>query len=234
MTVIETIDLARELLNEKLDSTRTFPDDTNSFYEDSTLLGFFNREQQIIQNVLIQSFENYFITSTSISVVNGTDEYAMASGVVKILRVEWAADSADQDPTEMYPISFNEKEIYQGFNIGVTAVGDARTYAIKGNSLVIRPAPKTSKANAIKYYYVQRLPDLTSGTSTSAIPAQYHEAISWGIYKRALIQQEASTESVAVALNEYNRLVKEMMSWAENRQIQKPRFVKRRRLGGRR
>lgn len=227
MTVIETIDFARDLMNEPLDSGRTFPDNTSSFYKDETLLGYFNREQQIIQNILIQAYENYFVTSTTLDLVNGTDEYAMNSGVVKILRVEWIGNG-DTNPIEVSPMSFNEKENNQGLNIGITAVGGVRTYAIKGNSLVLRPTPLVSKASGIRYYFVERLPDLASGTSTSAIPPQYHEAIGWGVYKRALIQEEASQESMALALNEYNRLISEMRQWAENRQIQRPRFVKRR------
>jgi hypothetical protein len=231
MTVIETIDLARDLLNEPLASGRSFPDDSSSFYEDSTLLGYFNREQQILQNILVQSHEHFFVTSTSIDIVADTDEYSLASGVMKLVRVEWIGGT-NQDPIEIMPMSFNEKELHQGLKIGVTAVGDVRTYAIKGDSLLLRPKPKSTQASGVKYYYVQRLPDLASGTSTSPIPPEFHEAISWGIYKRSLIQQEASAESVTVALAEYNRLISEVRQWAENRQIQRPRFVKRRKFRG--
>lgn len=232
MTVIETVDFCRDLLNEPLDSTRTFPDDSSSFYKDTTLLGYFNREQQVVQQVLIQSFENYFITSTSIDTVNNQEEYTMATSVMKILRMEWIGNGTGSDPIEIFPMSVNEKEYYQGLRIGVTSVGSVRTYAIKGRSFIFRPKPQTTQNSAIKYYFVQRLSDLSSGTSTSLVPPQYHEAIGWGIYKRALVQEEASVESITVALSEYNRLISEMRLSAENRQIQKPRFVKRRKFRG--
>ena len=41
-TVIELIDRARDLLNEPLDSTRTFPDDSSSFFKDTTLRRYLN------------------------------------------------------------------------------------------------------------------------------------------------------------------------------------------------
>lgn len=229
MTVTETIDFARDLLNEPLDSSRTFPDDSSSFFRDSTLLGFFNREQQILQNQLIQTFENYFVTETTINIVNGTDEYSLNSSVIKIVRMEWIADSAE-DPIEILPTSLNDKDHDHGFVTGITAAGDVKTYSLKGDSLIFRPIPRSTKNSAVKYFFVKKLADLSDGSSVSEIPETWHEIIGWGIYKRALIQQEGSAESLAVAVGEYNRLVQDMKQWAENRQIQRPRFVKRRKF----
>lgn len=231
MTVIETIDFARDLLNEPLDSARTFPDDVSSgFFKDTTLLNYFNREQQIIQQELIQSFEHYFVTSTTIDIVNGTDEYTLTSGVIKIVRVEYIGHDID-NPVEIIPQSFNEKEFNHDYYSTVSGAGDVRAYSIKGDALVFRPRPKVSKASAVRYYYVQKLPDLSSGSSTSLIPEQFHEVLAWGIYKRALLMQEGNVEAVAAANSEYNRLIVSMRSWAENRQIQRPRQVKRRKYG---
>lgn len=227
MTTIEIIDYARDLLNEPLDSARSFPDNSSSFFKDSTLLGYLNREQSVVQNHLIQSFENYFVTEANITLTNGTEEYLLNSSVIKILRMEWIASDAN-NPSEIVPISFNEKEMYTGLNIDTTAASDITAYTIKGNNFILRPRPQRSITNAIKYYFIKKLADITTGSAVSEIPEQWHELMAWGIYKRALIQQEGATESIAVANGEYNKYLDDLKQWAEDRQIQRPRFVKRR------
>lgn len=227
MTVIQIVDYARNLLNEPLSSGRTFPEDSSSFFADTVLLNYLNREQSVVQNHLIQSFENYFVTEANISLVNGTDEYALNSSVIKILRVEWIANDIN-NPTEIIPISFNDKEMYTGLNIDTTAASDVSAYTIKGNNMVLRPRPQRTTASAVRYYYVKKLADLTTASDVSEIPEQWHELMAWGVYKRALIQQEGAAESIAVANGEYNRYLEDLKQWAENRQIQRPRFVKRR------
>jgi len=231
MTVIEVIDLTRDLLNEPLDSSRTFPDDSSNFFRDTTLLNYFNREQAVLQNVIMQSFEQYFVTETTINIVDGTDEYALNSSVIKVVRMEWIVDNIE-DPIEISPMSLNDKDFRHGHFNGITAVGDITTYALKGDSVLFRPIPRRTADSAVKYFFVKKLLDLASGTSTSLIPETWHEAMSWGIYKRALIMQEGSAESLAVAITEYEKLINQIKIWAENRQIQRPRFVKRRKFRG--
>ena len=228
MTVLETIDLARNMLNEPLDASRTFPDNSSNFYTDTVLLNYLNREQQLLQNFIIQSHENYFVTSVNVNIVSNTDEYALNSSVIKILRMEWIADDPLRS-TEIHPISFNEKENYIGLSHGITGTGEIRAYAIKGDTLTFRPVPSTTTASAVRYYFVKKLADLVSQSQVSEVPENYHEILSWGIYKRALLQQEGSAESYAVASKEYESMVEEMMKQLDDRQIQRPRYVKRNR-----
>ena len=104
----------------------------------------------------------------------------------------------------------------------------AAGFAIKGNSLVLSPKPNTNATDALKLYYVKTLANITSASSIYGIPTEYHEIIVWGVVRRAMFQQQSTSESYAIANDEYRRLLAEMRKGLENRQIQRPRSVRRR------
>lgn len=226
-TVLQVIDSARAYLKDPLDASRSFPDDSSTFFKDSDLLDWYNYTQREVQNKLLQSFENWFVTSTSITIVSGQAEYSMPSDVLKVVRVEDQENSSS--PVEVSPITLNEKDNYSNLlSANDTDLGSVWNYAIKGNSFIFRPIPQTSTANKIKVFYSKRLPDYSSASSISELPLEYHELLVWGTVKRGLILQESTPEAMAVANGEWNRLMLAMSTTSEDRQIQRPRFVKRR------
>lgn len=226
MTVLEIIDNARDLLAEPLDATRVFPDDSSSFWRDSQLLRYFNNEQQIVSNHLVQTYEHYFVTSTSINIVNGTKEYTLPSDFKKATRLENFENSSN--PTEIVPISINDI-VNNGSIFDSERNGSVEAYSINGNSFIFSPRPNQSKASGVRVYYEKRLADFSSASSISEIPKEFHELLVWGTVKRALFQQESGGESYIAAAQEYNRLLKELKKQAEDRQVQRPRKVKRKR-----
>jgi len=223
MTAIQIIDAARDLLAEPLASTRVFPDDTSSYFADTTFLKYLNLEQQALANIIDQSYENYFVTSTMISLIANTAEYTLPTDFKKLIRLENVENS--DSPIELTPITFNEKDTVVAHTI---SYGSPSCYAMQDNSIVLAPKPTYSKANAIKIYYVKRLDDLSAASSISAIPSEYHEVIVWGIVKRAMFQQQAVGEAMVDVVTEYRLLVNEMKKSIENRQVHRPRSVRRR------
>lgn len=227
MTLIETIDAARKILKHKLNPARTFPDDSSSFLEDSEMIDWYNWAQMETQNKLVQTFENWFVTSTAISIVAGTEEYSMPSGCLKILRVE---DIKNPDnPIEIPPMSFNDKDRnYWNTIIGrSSSVSELGNYAIKGNRIVFRPKPTFSNTQGVKVYYERRVDTIISATDSSIIPQEYHELIMWGVVENGLIKMEATAEAMSMVLARRNRLVQDLIITGENRQIQRSRTVRR-------
>lgn len=223
VTTIQTIDFARALLNETLSSARSFPDDSSSFFQDTILLNYLNRSQEELANEMIQSFENYFVTSTTIDLTNGTEEYSLHTSVIKIVRMEW-----NDTGREISPISLNDKDDLYSIYTGVTSANEVKAYAIKGDSVIFKPTPGSTKASAIKYFYVQKPTILTASSDVSIIPSQYHELMGWSVYKKALFQQEGNADAINLADREYQRLLRNFRQWIEQRQIQSSRRVKRR------
>ena len=233
MTLIQVIDAARQIVKDELDSARTFPNNSSSFFTDSEMTTWFNLTQKEVQNKLIQTFENFFVTSTSIDIVANQEEYSMPIDHVKIIRVEDIQNTSA--PIEVYPISFNDKERYTPiFNTNITALGYVHGYSIKGNSFIFRPRPDRSINSGVRVYYSKQIPDYVSATSCSIIPDNFHEALMWGVIRRAYAKQESTPEALSMAEGNFNRLMKEMVNTAENRQVQRSRRVKRRKGYGKR
>ena len=179
MTLLETIDSARKILKDKLDPTRTFPDNSSSFLEDGEMTDWYNWAQIEVQGMLDQTFEHWFVTSTSITTVAGQEEYAMPGDVLKVVRMEDIRNTSA--PIEIYPIGLNDKDSHdRGLAFNVTGATDFNYYAIKGNYFIIRPRPVQAVASAIKVYYSKMAPASTSASTCSIIPNQYHELLMLG------------------------------------------------------
>jgi len=230
MTVLEIIDNARALLQEPLDTARTFPDNTSSFWKDADLLNYFNMEQQAVAAVLGEANELFLVTSVTIDLVKDQKEYDLATDFRKMARLEDYTDSSS--PIELRPMSFNDNTYTTRTIFSVTAAGTPVAYALKGTQVVVSPRPSKDTTAGLKAYYIKRLPDYSSASSISEIPAEYHEILVWGVVKKALFQQEGTGEALVAASTEYNRQTRNMLKHAEDRQAQRPRQVKRRKRRG--
>lgn len=220
MQLIEVIDAARGLLNETLDSTRTFPDNTSSFWTDSLLITYHNLVQQELQNDIISVHEDYFVTQTNISVVANTAEYNLPSGTIKVRRVENIENSSA--PVEIPPTSLNQR----GMNTTLSA-GGGGGYYLRGTQIIFEDTPTVTNASAIRIHIVRGIPDVSAATNSSELPVEHHGGLVWGIYKYCLIQQQSSPESLALAEREYEKRRREIKAQVENRQVQRPRSVRR-------
>ena len=220
-TVVQIIDTARALINEPLESSRTFPDDTSSFFADSTLLKFFNSTQLEMANNIIDADENYFLTSTYLGISAGQAGYNLPSGTVKIKRVEDTRAGTTNLPTEIRPVTINNKgEFIYEYATSVIAGGG---YYIAGNQIVLTNTPSYTSDSAIRLFYVQKPLDVTAGSTVSAIPEQWHHVISYGVVKQALFSQQSDNKD---AVLEYEKLMNALRKSIEDRQIQRSRRVK--------
>lgn len=224
MTLIQVIDQARALLNEPLNTARTFPDNTSSFWTDAIMTGYHNLIQSEIQQELIQADENYFVTQTSINFVAGTGQYALPSDLVKIRRVEDIRHDP-ANPIEIEPIKMSERDTDRRFVVNSASHFQGGYYLV-GTQIHFGITPVTSHASAVRLFYIQRLADVTASTNSSEIPVEYHPILVWGVVKNCLFQQQADTN---MADKEYNNLMTKMKKQAEDRQIQRPRRVVTRR-----
>jgi hypothetical protein len=216
MTLIEVIDAARSLLNEPLASSRTFPDNTSSFWTDAILTTYHNLIQQEVQQELIQTFEDLFVTQTTLNVVAGTAEYSLPTNHIKLRRVE---DVRASEPSEILPVRLNHRE-RDDVRVTITAGGNG--YYLRGSQIVLTDTPTYTNASAIRLHYIHRLADVTTGTASSELPAETHRALVWGIVKLALFQQQTDN---TLANAEYQNHLNKLRQQAENRQIQRPRSV---------
>jgi hypothetical protein len=227
MTLIEVIDGARSLANEELDSSRTFPDNTSTFWKDSTLITYFNMVQNEISNEIIQTFEDYFVTQTTLSITSGCADYTLPARFMKVRRVE---DFRTDDPVEIFPSTINERNTDWSYHTRTSGSYWIGGYYIRGNQIVLHDTPTFTNSSAVRMFYVRALADVTAGSDSSDIPAEHHRILVWGVYKHMLVQQQADT---SIASGEYDKLLTRLKGYCESRQIQRPRSVKSRATRGR-
>jgi len=220
MTLIQIIDSARFLLNEDLDSGRTFPDNTSSFFKDDTLQRYVNIIQEEVQNEMVMSYEDYFLTSIFLPIEGGCAAYTLASGTMKVRRVEDVRGS-DQNSTELRPVTINHKET-NSFELNSSIlVGGG--YYLRGNEIVLTSTPSFTDASAIQVHFVKKAADLVAASAVSEIPPEHHGTIVYGVLKMGLFQQQADSTKAEL---EYERRLIRLKGYAETRQIQRPRLVK--------
>lgn len=219
MTLIETIDAARMLLNEPLASSRTFPDNTSGFWQDSHLITYYNLVQQDISTEIMQTFEDYFLTSSFLAVSAGTAEYTLPSRFVKMRRVE---DARPSEPTEILPVTLNHKSV-KGFVSNVSSSIWLGGYYLHGNRIVFEDTPSFTNASAIRMHFIRALADVSAGSDSSDIPVEHHRIHVWGIVKYGLFAQQSDTTKADL---EYDKLLTKLKLQCEDRQIQRPRAVK--------
>lgn len=222
MTLIQAIDRARIIINEPLASARTFPDNTSGFWTDAILADFHNLAQEEIQQEIIQAHEDFFLTQTSINIINGTAEYALPADFIKLRRVE-DVRQGNANPVEIQPIRFNEKG--QGRSVFVNSAAQyGGGYYIRDSRIVFDLTPTYTQNSAVLLHYIKRLPDVTASTNSSELPVEHHRAIVYGIVRLALWAQQSDTNK---ADSEYERQMSRIKSQVENRQSQRPRTVSR-------
>lgn len=220
-TLIEVIDKARNLLAEPLDSTRTFPDNTSTFFTDNILTTYHNLVQEEIQQELIQTYEDFFLTQTALNITDGCASYQLPSGLIKVRRVEDIRNQTNSDPIEIKPVTINNRD-QNGFLLDSGSFRGGGYY-LHGTQIILTSTPSFTDASAIQLHYIKKIPDVTAATATSEIPVEFHNVIVWGIVKYALFQQQGDT---TIADREYEKLLAKMKRDAENRQVQRPRKVK--------
>ncbi len=222
MTLIEVIDVARQILNEPLDSSRVYPDNSSGFWNDDLLQNYFNLTQQEVQQELVQTFEDYFITDTTLNISAGQNRYAVPSDFLKMRRMEDIRNGGT--PREILPTRLNLPNQAFGFNIS-SGGGFGHGYHIEADSIVFDNTPSFTDDSAVRLYYIKRLADVTAASDTSEIPDEHHRVLVWGVVKHALYQQQSENN---FALVEFEKHLSRMNRQAETRQVQRPRKVVRR------
>ena len=218
--MIEAIDLARSILNEPLDATRSFPDNSSSHWTDTTLMNFYNLIQQEVAAEINQVYEDYFVTQTFLTIVNGTAEYTLPSTFAKMRRVEYMKSNQSH---EIVPVSLNDRGGNYSYVDGSSVFGNS--YYLRGNQIVFSDTPTFSDSATVRLQYIRRLADITAASLTSELPEEHHRVLVWGVVKLCHYAQQANDQMINLASNEFEKHLKRIREQVEDRQAQRPRKV---------
>ena len=175
-TLQQTVDSARNLINEPLSTSRTFPDNSSSFWTDSVLSDYYNLVSEELFRELVDLDESYFVTNTNLTIVNGTAEYTLPTDFYKMKRVE---DIRTSNNAEIVPIKLSQKGnvISDIISVHTNREAFANGYYILGNRIIFDVTPNFDGTNAIRIDYVKEYTRISAGSDSNVIPDTFNNII---------------------------------------------------------
>lgn len=145
--------------------TRQRADMENSqFVDDTELTRYLNNSWGELYNLIGENFnEDYFTTSTTISLTSGTDSYSLPSDFYKLRGVDLVVTSTESVPLRRYNWAQRTRN-------SLTVYARDYRYRLQKNSIVFTPVPSTS--DSVKLFYIpspRKLESVTpSGVTTGS------------------------------------------------------------------
>jgi hypothetical protein len=142
-------------------------------------------------DVIVSKWLDYYISTQSISLIAGTDEYSLATDFYK-LRVVWIQDGTRW--IKLSPASLDAAHEFTGNSVGTK--GEYR-YRLTNRKLVLMPVP--SSAETLRVYYIPIKTEMSSDSDSVTfdvpIELKYIIAIAW----RDVLDQQNLDPSPAIA-----------------------------------
>jgi hypothetical protein len=167
-----------------------------SFVADAEWYDYINDGLGELWDVLTQEWEDYGLTSTSISVVSGTDSYSLAAISPVVYKIRGIDITYGGNTYTALPFSFRERNkfksgypIYSEMCSGCSEDSIYR-YQLLGASIKLIPIPTTAATMTV--WYIPQLTPLVAGSSTdAAIPDTYLDFAIASACAKALIKEES-------------------------------------------
>lgn len=141
--------------------------DTEDFVSDNELLQYANAAIDEAEAEIHKLYQDYFKTSTTLSLVSGTSEYSMPSNIYAN-KIRWLQYDDGSKSYQIKKIRFEDIPLVQ--------TGDDFMYDItfdtiaNGYKLVLYPTPATTDSTSVTMWYIRNANFLTTGTDYIDIP----------------------------------------------------------------
>ena len=149
--------------------TRQRADMENSqFVTDTELTRYLNNSWGELYNLIVENFnEDYYTTSTTISLSSGTDSYSLPSDFYKMRGVDLVVTSTESVPLRRYNWAERTRN-------SVTVRARDYRYRIQKGSIIFTPLPSTN--DSIKIFYIpdpRKLESVTPSAVTRGTTTTY-------------------------------------------------------------
>lgn len=146
--------------------------ENSQFVTDPEILSLLERSNRYLYDLLIKAYQEYYLTSTIINVVSGTDAYALPDDFYKCQGVDVKIDQ--ERSYTLLPYMFNERNMYQASSLAIAFGYNNVRYQLRAQDIVFRPLPNQSFTCVLWYIPVAKTltVSLTPGpTETNTIDA---------------------------------------------------------------
>ena len=157
----------------------------NNFFSDSEIDRYINVGLGELHDILVQKFEDYYVTSREFSLVSGQTTYTFDELGIRNFYKCLGVDATDSGETiRVRRFSFQERDRYVATAITGRGGYTDYQYQIRGNGIEFIPEPNTT--STIKLWYVPAFSDLEDDDDeiNSFIMSNWEEyAIVTAVYK---------------------------------------------------
>lgn len=181
---------------------RSYLDETSAAdWTDTELNSLINQRYHRVHTAIAGVFEDYKITTSFESLVANQQEYTLPTDLYKLRRVEVNYDISNSNSVFQKATPLTSLESVRT-RLAETNIGSAilrnPVYYVTGLKIGFLPIPTSSGTNAIKYWYVPVLTELSADADTIDIPYpdRYWNIIAEGATADALrFGQQESVEA---------------------------------------
>ena len=161
-------------LNTLRDEARQRADQVNSqFVTDAELNGYLNNSWSELYDILVSKYnDDYFLTSTSITVTSGTDTYSLPSDFYKARGVDLNINTNQNTPLQRYNFADRTRDSL------VRYARDVK-YRTQANNIVFAPSPSNNTATLWYIPHPRKLQSVTpsaisrGSTTTWTVPSTH-------------------------------------------------------------
>ena len=178
---------------------------------------------QIVDEI-VKVKPDYFVKSSTTSLVSGQQEYDLPDDFEKVAMVNMEIDGVWKrvlpmgDADIRHIPTHSDTTSSQGFS-----TAEPRYYII-GDNIGIMPIPSETTASALKVWYAYTPTAMSLDADSPAFPSKYHYMIKYGAYANYLDQDDEHVAAERMRIR-FDTLVQRMMENMQDKQIDEVKSV---------
>lgn len=193
--------------------------ENSTFIGDDELTTIINSSASELYDLLIGVFEDYKLTSSTLSITPNTDTYNLPSDFYKLRGVDLVLD-ANGNAVTLKPFNFGERNNYM-FTPTWNVVGlPYLRYHLQGNSMRFVPIPSTTQT--VKLWYIPAITRLVNPSDTLDGVNGFEEYVIVDAAMKMRIKEESGIDELLVSKQ---MLTQRINAMASNRDAGEPERV---------
>lgn len=140
--------------------------EASQFVTDSEILSLLERANRELYDMLVQSFAEYYISSTQFTLIPGQDLYPVPTDFYKLQGVDLVQSFDANQRLTLKPFMFAERNQYGAGTFYGAFNNSYLRYNLEGNNLRFRPLPQ--QAAVVELFYVPVAKTLTVSLTPAA------------------------------------------------------------------
>ncbi len=192
----------------------------SSFVSDSEWNSYINASATELYDILVSAYADYYVSTGSLSILNGTDTYSLPTDFYKLLGVDLVID-ANGNAVTLKPYNLQQRNAFL-FTPTWNTVGLAYLrYHMQGQSIKFVPMPTT--AQTVRILYVPALATLSGDSDTLDGVDGWEEFI---VIDSAIKAKQKQEDDVGTLQGQKGAIIRRITEMAANRDAGSPEVVR--------